>query len=70
MKRFTATAGNRNNQVTVSVEIPNASGEMTPEQARQAARIAFGHTSGVTVDDGSKAYRLTASGARKVNMQD
>lgn len=65
MKTFTVTAGNRINPVTATVEIPTATGKLTPEQARQAARIGFGHTSGVTVNDGRDAYRLSGNTARK-----
>ena len=60
MKRMTVTTRGH----TVTVEIPNAAGELTPALARRAARIAFGHTDGVTVSDGRKAYRLRGRRAR------
>ena len=70
MKTFTATAGSKSNPITVTVEIPTASGPITPDQARQASRIAFGHTSGVTITDHSgDGYRLNGSKARKVNTE-
>ena len=65
MKTFTVTAGSRNNPVTTTVEIPTADGKLTPEQARQAARIGFGHTNGVTVTDGRDTYQLNGNSARK-----
>lgn len=67
MKRFTVTAGSRSNPITNRVEIPNASGPITPEQARAAARVAVGHTTGVTVTDNSgDGYRLNGKDARKI----
>ena len=65
MKTFTVTAGSLSNPVTTTVQIPAASGKLTPEQARQAARIGFGHTSGVIVTDGRDTYRLNGNSARK-----
>lgn len=70
MKTFTVTAGSKSNPITHQVEIPTASGKMTPDQARSAARIAFGHTSGVTVTDHSgDGYRLNGKSARKINTE-
>ena len=68
MKRFTVTAGSKSNPITQQVEIPTAEGKMTPAQAREASRIAFGHTTGVTVmDKGGEGYRLNGSKARRVS---
>ena len=67
MKRFTVTAGSKSNPITQQVEIPTAEGKMTPAQAREASRIAFGHTTGVTVNEGSEGYRLNGGKARRVS---
>ena len=70
MKTFTVTAGSKSNPVTVTVKIPTATGPITPEQARSAARIAFGHTSGVVVTDTENGYRLNGKNARKFQVCD
>lgn len=68
MKRFEVTAGSKSNPITQQVEVPTAEGKMTPSQARQAARIAFGHTTGVTVmDEGGEGYRLNGKSARRIS---
>ena len=68
MKTATVTAGSRENPITVTAQINSAdnSAELTPDLARSFARVAFGHTSGVTVSDGHKTYRLTGDIARLV----
>jgi hypothetical protein len=70
MKTVTATLTNRN-QPAVTVQLPNVpeSAPLTPAIARSAARIAFGHTDGVTVMDGEIGYALTKSGARKLSIE-
>jgi hypothetical protein len=58
-------------QPSVIVELPNVpeSAPLTPKLARSAARIAFGHSDGVTVLDGDNGYALTKSGARKLSIE-
>lgn len=69
MKNATVTAGSRENPIAVTAQInsADATAELTPDLARSFARIAFGHTSGVTVSDGSKTYRLSGDTARLVS---
>jgi hypothetical protein len=70
MKTVTATLTNRN-QPAVTVQLPNVpeSAPLTPKLARSAARIAFGHSDGVTVLDGDNGYALTKSGARLLSIE-
>lgn len=41
---------------------------LTPKLAAQAALIAFGHRSGVTVSDTMTAYRVYAKSCRKLSV--
>ena len=68
MKTATVTAGSRENPITVTAQIDSvdATAELTPDPARSFARTAFGHTSGVTVSDGHKTYRLSGDKCRLV----
>jgi len=69
-KTLTATAGPRTNPVTTSVQLNGVlpDDRLTPSMARQAARIAFGHSNRVTVWDlvANRGYRLYENSARKL----
>lgn len=67
MKTCTVTAGSRENLITVTAQIngANEADELTPELARRASRIAFGHTSS-TVTDRRNTYRLSGDKARRI----
>ena len=58
----TVTAGSKKNPVTAQVLMDDP---LTPDTARLAARMAFGHTLGVRVTDGSIGYTLNGDKARK-----
>lgn len=68
MKTVNVSAGACDHQVFTTVQLLHSreSDRLTPKLARCAARIGFGHTLGVTVSDGNVAYRLTASGCKRV----
>lgn len=68
MKEMTAIAGSRDNPVWTRVQLNNVddNAPLTPDIARRAARVAFGHAIGVTVSDGRITYRLNPSGARRI----
>lgn len=71
MKTLYATAGSTENPVSSTVELNNY-GEndgLSPKMARAAARIAFGHTHGISVTDGKMTYRLTGNRCRRVTSR-
>lgn len=70
MKTVTAWL-TKGTQPSVIVELPNVPDftRLTPSIARAAARIAFGHTDGVTVMDGDNGYRLTRNSATKIETE-
>lgn len=55
---------------THNIEIPGVSlfERLTPRLAIQAAFIVFGHRSGITVSDGTRAYRVYANSTRKLSI--
>jgi len=66
MKEVTVQTGKGLNRKSTQVRL-NVPGDtiLTPLLARSAARLACGHTLGVTVSDDSATYRLTRSGTRR-----
>ena len=71
-KILTVTAGPRSNPVTTNVQLNGVLPEerLTPQMARRAARVAFGHSNQVTVWDGpqGRGYRLYKQSARKLRV--
>lgn len=63
------TAGSPDNPVHATAVV-GGDGPLTPALARSLARSTFGHSSGVTVTLGDRAYRLTARSTRRVRVQD
>lgn len=67
---FTATAGSRDNLVSTNVQLNGVVSDekLTPKMARRAARIAYGHESGVTIWDHEHdyGYRVYLKSARKL----
>jgi hypothetical protein len=70
-KQMIAMAGSRENPITMRVKLNNVDekAQLDPTLARSAARVAFGHTLGVTVSDGKTTYRLSRSGAKKIKYE-
>ncbi len=64
---FTVTAGSKTNPVVNSVK---ADGPLTPDSARAAALVAFGHTMGVRVTDGCVGYTLNGDKVRKFVVEE
>ena len=71
-KILTVTTGPRSNPIITNVQLngvlPNE--RLTPQMARRAARVAFGHSNQVTVWDShaGHGYRLYKNSARKLRM--
>ena len=69
-KRFICKAGKNNEAISeVTLNGVCESEQLTPKMAERAARVAFGHRSGVTVtSNDAHGYRLYADSARKLAL--
>lgn len=67
-KQLSVTHGPSGNESHSTVQLNGVSDDekLTPKMARRAARIACGHSNGVTVTDGEHGYRLYRNSARKI----
>lgn len=67
-KKLSVTYGPLGNESHSTVQLNGVSADekLTPKMARRAARIACGHSNGVTVTDGEHGYRLYKKSARKI----
>lgn len=83
MKTLHCTAGPRSNPAHATVQLHgyDASDPLTPRMASEAARVAYGHASGVTVVESAtdpangetwpvRGYRLSGGRARRIATQD
>ena len=71
-KRFICKSG-ENDGITAEVALNGVTEDerLTPKMAARAARVAFGHRSGVSVGSNDKhGYRLYANSARKFTPTD
>jgi len=70
-KRFICKSG-KNDEIVAEVTLNGVTEahRLTPKMAARAARVAFGHRSGVSVFcfDDDFGYRLYANSARKLHM--
>ncbi len=73
-KRLVVLAGRRGEERPVEVVLPGVlpTDRLTPELAGYAARIAFGHRNGVTVQDveAGIGYRLYQRSERKLHLDE
>lgn len=73
LKHITVKAGPIGNQIVNAVNLNGVlpTEKLTPKMARQASRVAFGHSNGVTVwdNDFNYGYRLYEKSARKLQPE-
>ena len=68
MKHYTCVAGSFDNRIVQNVCLHDLAFDvqLTPAIARRAARLAFGHITGVTVWSDEYGYHLRGKAAKKL----
>jgi hypothetical protein len=52
------------------VQMNNASGVLTPEMAKSAVRMLYGHIEPATVTDSGRGFRVTKSSVRRLTAEE